>query len=421
MTVSTSQPRAVKLKGLKKAYLIFAFGFGFSGFQLLLLMIHVTGFGYASRIITVPFRMGFLAFSLVLILYGISARSFSRLGALWIPFLIFWFLYFLRIAMDGYLFHVPLGHPPIEYVQKAVGVVFIPCFIFLMRLGYRENALALKAFWTVHIVCLVFALIFYKDFIGVSYRSLRYSSIDTSTIMSSINLSYIGAVAAVVSFQLLLMEFTYLKRTGRLLFLSVTLFGGMVVIIFASTRSALIAWVFTSVVIIFKSGSKRYKVQQAFIIAGSILVIGIVSYALMEKMGSGMASRYKTLGRQIAAGDSDAGSGRLVIYRNAFEQILQEPLLGSGLEERHCRHYPHNHVLEAFMATGFIGGVCFIILCWTALKKSFLILHKNKTYGWIACYFLVFFTRGLFSSSIIDSNLWYSMMAVYSVPIHKKG
>jgi len=421
MTVSTSQTCAVKLKGLKKAYLIFAFGFGFSGFQLLLLVLHGTGFGYASRIITVPYRMGFLAFSLVLILYGISARSFSRLGALWIPFLIFWFLYFLRITMDGYLFHVPLGHPPIEYVQKSVGVVFIPCFLFLMRLGYRENALALKAFWTVHIVCLVFALVSYQDFIGMSYRSLRYSSIDASTLMSSINLSYIGAVAAVVSFQLLLMEFTYLKRTGRLLFLSVTLFGGMVVTIFGSTRSALIAWVFTSVVIIFKSGSKRHKVRQALIVAGSVLAIGIVSYALMEKIGSGMVGRYKTLGRQIAVGDPDAGSGRLTIYRNVFEQILQEPLLGSGLEERHSRTYPHNHVLEAFMATGFIGGVCFVILCWTALKKSFLILHKYKTYGWIACYFLVIFMRGFFSSSIIDPDLWYSMVAIHSVPTHKKG
>jgi len=121
--------------------------------------------------------------------------------------------------------------------------------------------------------------------------------------------------------------------------------------------------------------------------------------------------------QQLAIGDLTAGGGRLLLYQDTLEQIVQNPLFGSGLEEKYSRFYPHNHILEAFMTTGVLGGLCFVILCWVTIKRSFLILQKEESYGWIACLFIIYFVHGLFSSSIIDSSFWYSMMAVYAVPI----
>ena len=408
--------RSVKIKLLQKIYLIFAFGIGFSGFQLLLLGFHALGLGYISRFFTVPYHAGFLAFSLIFLFYGVSKQSFTRLGRLWIPLLLFWFLYFFRIAMDGYFYPVPLGQPPIEYVQKAMGITFIPMFIFLIHLGPKKNDLAFKAFWTVQIACLIFALLFYRDFIGQSYRSLRYTGIDTAILMSSINLSYIGAIAAVISFQRLLKDFAY-KKIKRSLFLFLTLFGGISIIFFSGTRSSLLACLLSFIIIMFKGGSKRYDIRQILCIFFAVITVGISSYALMEKIGAGMSSRYNMLILQIKANDPQTGGGRLQIYHDAIDQIYKTPLLGSGLEEKNVRFYPHNHIIEAFMAIGIIGGGCFLILCWAALKKCMMIFQKEKDYGWIACIFLVFFIRGLFSASIIDSNLWYSMIAVYAVPI----
>lgn len=143
-----------KITWTKKTFLVIAYGAGFSGFTLLLFGIHGAGLAYTSRQFTVPYRVAFLAFSVLFFLYGILKRSFTKFGRLWIPLLTFWLLYLLRVAMDGYIAPVPLRQPPMEYVQKAVGIAFIPMFIFLMRLGPRENRVAFRAFWLVHIGCL---------------------------------------------------------------------------------------------------------------------------------------------------------------------------------------------------------------------------------------------------------------------------
>jgi len=46
-----------------------------------------------------------------------------------------------------------------------------------------------------------------------------------------------------------------------------------------------------------------------------------------------------------------------------------------------------------------------------------LILKKDISYGWIAIIFMIEFIAGLFSSSIISAGLWYTMLAVYAVPV----
>jgi len=89
---------------IRSIFPIIAFSGGFYGFYFFLLIVYASGLGFNSRLFTIPYRAGFLAFSLIFLVYKmISKRSFTRLGPLWIPLLTFWFLYFLQIARDGYL------------------------------------------------------------------------------------------------------------------------------------------------------------------------------------------------------------------------------------------------------------------------------------------------------------------------------
>jgi len=394
--------------------IIGAFTGGFSGYQLMMIGVFVAGLGYASRYFTVPYRAGFLAFALLVILYGISTRSFARLGRLWIPLLIFWLLYFIRIAMDGYLFPVPLGMEPIEHVQKAVGMTFIPMFIFLLRLDSKGNRWVFNAFWTVQIGCLIIILLFYKQYFGETYRLLVHASTgNVTTLMGPIGLAYIGVVTVVISFQRLLMNISFLRSMVLLVIIA----GGITIIIFSATLSALVAILLAcSIIIISVNILNRYsrKVIWTLLI---VLTVCLSSYIILEKIGSAVVTRSDALVTQLASGDPGVGSGRLGIYQNTLKQIFQNPLFGSGLEEKHARVYPHNNILEAFMATGVLGGICFCILCWATLKRCFLVLRKKNNYGWIACIFIVYFIQGLFSSSIINQQFWYSMLAVCAVPI----
>lgn len=420
MKVNTYR-RIKRVDLLKLLLVMIAFGTGISGFQLLLLGIHAAGLGHSSRLFTVPFRAGFLIFSLFFIVYGISNHSFSSLGKLWIPLITFWLLYFLRILFDGYLYPSYLTIEPIQYIQKAIGVTFIPMIIFLVHLGPRENKWSFRIFWIACIGCILFALFSYRNILGQTYRHLQYMGYDSAELISPIILSYIGAVVVSISFQLLIMSWSIKISKIRVFSLCVILGIGLVKLFLGGTRSALIACIATCTIVFIKSMSKAKNISRKVLIISIAIFITFILAFIMDHFGSSTINRLDILREQLISGSSEAGGGRLQLYQNTLRQIVENPLWGSGLEEKTRGSYPHNHFLEAFMATGILGGISFIVLVWTALKRCLLILQYHTDYAWIAILFLVFFLRGLFSSPIIESSLWYSMMAVFAVPVNSKN
>ncbi len=392
-----------------------AYGGGFSGFDLLLFCVLTAGFGAAARTFTVPYRIGFLGFSLIFLALSRSRQPLASLGWLWIPLFTFWLFYFLRIALDGFLAPVPLGQPPGEYVQRAVGMTFFPMFVFLSRLGPEENRSALWGFFSVHMACVSLLLLFNRDILDKSYRSLQTLGYDTANLLSPIALSYIGATAVVISVQLLFMKWEGKRRTLlKAGLLAVVVMGGTLLLL-GGTRSAFLVCFIVCGIVVLKSLRRpgRRRTTRILIAAGGI---GIIMVLLMTQMNSRTLWRYGKLVTQLKTDPETAGGGRIRMAMNASVQFLHHPWLGSSLEERSRLIYPHNHILEAFMATGIFGGLAFLVLSLAAIKRSLAILAVRQAHGWIACLFLVFFLRGLLSLSVIEPTLWYSMMGVFAVP-----
>jgi O-antigen ligase len=405
---------AERISKVRLLFLTIAFGAGLTGFECYLLALKAVGLGDFTRQFTVPYRALFLAFSITYIAYGVSKRCFVKLGHLWIPLLAFWFLYLLRILMDGYLNPVWLGREPIEYVQKAIGVTLIPMFMFLLRLGPRENDVAFRAFWTVHIASLGLALLNYRDLFGFDYRLLRYRGVDASELLDSINLAYVGVIATVVAFQVIVKNFlSEQKRVHSYLYF--VLAGGLSIMILSETRSAVVAYVVTCSIIVFTSMSKPLSLRKTLSVLFVCFVVGALSYALVMNVGGAIMSRTSTLVYRLQSGNIDE-IGRVEKYEDAFHQFCEKPLFGSCLEEQNSKFHPHNNILEAFMATGVVGGLSFAVLLIDAVRRCLFILKEKRSYAWIACFFIVFLIRGLFSTPLISSALWYSMMAVFAVP-----
>ena len=148
----------------------------------------------------------------------------------------------------------------------------------------------------------------------------------------------------------------------------------------------------------------------AIVMAASLVVIITFSY-----YGETTFRRFRSLYHQYETADMAIGSGRWALYQGAMAQFMENPILGSSLEMQGRQSYPHNHIVEAFMATGAIGGLAFVMLAAVALYAAFMILKHLPERGWIACFFLVLFLRGFFSSVVIDAQLWYSLIAVLGV------
>lgn len=405
---------------IRSIFSIIAFSGGFYGFYFFLLIISAAGLGFNSRLFTVPYRAGFLAFSLIFLVYKmISKCSFTRLGPLWIPLLTFWFLYFLQIAKDAYFDPVYLGMPPIEYIQKSIGIAFIPMFIFLNRLGENENKWAYRALWITVLGSCLFSLILYRDALGEGYRQIQLSNYETIDFISTIILSYIGATTVCIAVQRLTIERSKNNSRWIYIFYFTFIFVGLMILLLGGTRSAVLVCIAICAIILIMNSIKSNIFKNIVFVALALFIVASFIF-ITKKYGAETTRRFNIAIEQLANRPEKAGGGRIQMYLDTIHQILENPFWGSSLELKTTNFYPHNHILEAFMATGILGGISFIILVWAACKRCLKMLQYKKEYGWIACLFLVFFLRGLFSGGIIHDHLWYSMMAVFAVPIQKR-
>ena len=404
-----------KISGTRYLYLTTSYLLGFSGFNLFLLTFYALSLGEQSRIFSVPYRFTFLLLSGVFIFYFFVKDKKLQVEWFYFPLFIFWGSYFLRIFFDGYFNAVPLSISPAEYIQKSIGMVFIPMFLFLSPLTERENKVAFKIFVFGSMACVGLLFFVYRDVIFTfSYRSLRYAGLSEKDLISTITLSYIGAIIFVLGFFLQnKKEERLVKLNLRSFFIFLMLFSGGLLILQGGTRSAVI---FTSFVcfILMLFNESRNSWQKLLKITGSILSILMIIFFLQDAFGAALYGRIDTLYLRLTTGNIEqAGGGRIVLYRDALAQFWEKPLFGSGLEERNSMFYPHNHLIEAFMATGLFGGFSFLVLVLAAFKNSIFILNNKYEYGWVSCVYLLYFIKGLFSHSILEPGLWYSMMMVF--------
>jgi len=130
--------------------------------------------------------------------------------------------------------------------------------------------------------------------------------------MSPIALAYIGVTAVVISFELLLMNI-FSKKFVRSIFLFMIIMGGMTIIVFSATRSALLATFFICTIITIFHFESRGEMQKKIWIFFAVVTFVILSYVILEKMGSDAVSRLELMMRQLAVGDPDAGGGSVLL------------------------------------------------------------------------------------------------------------
>ncbi len=93
-------------------------------------------------------------------------------------------------------------------------------------------------------------------------------------------------------------------------------------------------------------------------------------------------------------------SERSIFFKDAFDDFMQYPVTGKHFLLSHglgVGYYPHNFIIEAFMAMGAVGGVFFLYLIFRSLKICVKFL-KKKLFLFMDCIALssVFYFRTCF-------------------------
>ena len=186
----------------------------------------------------------------------------------------------------------------------------------------------------------------------------------------------------------------------------------MLVAIFANSRSPILALIVC--IIFYTLVIKKFKLLFISIIVFILFIFYIQELnVFFSSYGTGFVERLAN--SFLEYDNKDITSGRNEIYFNSINEFFENPFFGSSflIQSEPKGEYPHNLVIESFMALGIIGGVLFMSLIFITLKKAFKLIRINKKYTFISLLFVQYLIFSMFSRSIINLPLfWVTMILV---------
>jgi O-antigen ligase len=125
--------------------------------------------------------------------------------------------------------------------------------------------------------------------------------------------------------------------------------------------------------------------------------------------------------------DNNDSTTRFPIYSAAINAFLDNPITGKQFVVFFggtTYAYPHNIVLEAFMALGLLGGVILVYILVSAFKVCYLTVHSSREDYWISLILIqqtaaLFFSGTFYEDQVLSALLAYVFMAHYR-PITRK-
>ena len=393
---------AIKCREAKKlsrsqlaAFVIF---WSIVGFPILALITNIVA--QPSTVFSVALRSFVVALSVILI---VTAKG-KFASSLTICFFAFWLCYSVRLYVATFIMEDDLSRPAVVYWIWAIGVCFVPAVAMIF--GFSVSAVQYAARW-VCVSCLVGLCIALLSATTVRVLEDEFAYDIGRLNIESLNPISLGHFAATG----VIMGSMLMTRRGawRFRVMGATLFAlGVIVTALANSRGPVVA-LFVAL-IVFLSAGARWSRLVSFVI-GASLVVAVSSFAGLSilNIDDGLWARF------AAIGDADDASsfGRVLAYQGALSQFLGSPVFGDGLEEKITGFYPHNILLEAFMTTGLIGGMPFLILLVVAIRRAWVLTASRSEHLWLGLLLIQYTTGAMFSGSIYTAGAFWVLIAVF--------
>lgn len=359
-----------------------------------------------SRIdnITELYRLFVLVVSFFLLTYLLIRKRITYNIQL-VFFAVFWILYSIRIIYDLLIIQVPIysDNSRYFYLQYTFGVILIPTITTIL-LNKNYN-LDYKKIYNV-----VFLLLFFTLLITVYKRMSNIEIIDRSSKILNIGIIEFGHYGCTL---ILLAIYGLIKNRLNILtvlFYLVAIILGFSAMIISASKGPLISLLVSLFLFLFLSFNFKKYIIIVFIL---LLILYFFGFYFIDVFSEFFDSNF--LVRILQSIDSGGDEARDLLRSAAIEEFINNPIFGnsmfiqkSGLEGS----YPHNLFVEAFMATGIIGGLFFVILIVLIFLKSFEVIKNNLPSSWIALIFFQYILFGMFSSNLYSLDLFWISMAI---------
>lgn len=368
------------------------------------LAVAANSLGLSSTLFSIIFR-GLTASIAMLIILRTSARRSWGITV----FLFFWAVYFCRVSVESLLNPTDLYHPVSFYWIWGVGVCFLPA---LCALSYRhaDEVKNLQKHLGIIGVLACFLLLVNGS------TSMMFANGDivdierlNSTSLNPISAGHLGVTTALVGIcSVLIGSKSRLSAAFWVLVIGI----GVSLALMANSRGPIVAFM-ACMAFIFLAKAHR---KRTYIISALFLIFAI--YFSFSKSGvdtlnlSAVANRF---GASVSAEDASS-TGRLLAYKGAVSQFLESPIIGDALEEKSTGFYPHNIILEAFMATGLVGGIPFVVMLFAVARRAHWHIKVNSQYSWAAILVVQYIVGAMFSGAIYNVGTMWILIGIMLSP-----
>lgn len=331
-----------------------------------------------------------------------------ELSRLVVLFACFWLLYLGRLLQLTFTAEDTLSIPLHIYWTFSVGACFLPFIAIAINQKYQSRDIR-RLYWTLTFLLVVAGIVISQSVTsavtiysvdGVSQYETGRAGIKS---LNPISYGHVGASILLLSFWGALQVKGHLAKT--LLILSM-MFGGYVLLT-AGSRGPIVGCAVSLSLFVYV-GAKSKSVFTAVSLAAASLITWLQFYQFP------FLSQYTVFDRMVSAAHlSDASSiGRVRQFEEAFREIASHPILGSTLELPILNTYPHNIIIEAFMATGVVGGLVMFVGLSSAFKTAITSLLPYDDRSWIALLFIQYTVAAMFSGAIWSSTSLWSLLAL---------
>jgi len=326
-----------------------------------------------------------------------------------IAFLVFWIGYLLRILADGFFYETAFSPhvTPNEILASVFLFVLIPSLAGFVRLEPTTTKITQALFYVLTLVTAVLLLIEARDAIEdlIARTNIRFAL----ERLNPITIGYVGGTLVVLSAINLYKRLTRFHII-RTVFFAASLLIGLFLVLLSASKGPAIATI-TCLVAYW-----LVPVRFPRLIAGAIVLfaIGIAltqTYNfIFKQFDLDQAERFVEAVEGESEGSVDA---RKIAFSGAIQQFYRSPVFGDALFEESTGFYPHNLPIEAFLATGILGGIAYLACLYFAAISILKLLYREDGNEWLALLALFFIIAAQFSGSHFSFGAtWITLIAV---------
>lgn len=363
--------------------------------------------GMESRLITIPYRAFFLVLCLVAIITMLPQRR-RKISFLMTLVILFWAAYLGRLFYDTFFTAYRFSRPVEEFWLYAFCLGFLPMFSYMVPL--RTVTLQKAMMLSFYMAAFVNVIALYSN-LTTGVMSSSGARMVGNEFLNPISYGQLGTMLILLGICLLINGVAKGRRVYAVCICSMML-AGLINVALSASRGPFIQLF----VVLFLLGAVRLKRKHwGYVLLGGIpVVIGCLVLSSSFAVFDVLIDRISSTGNAKNINDSL----RIQVLNNAWEGFLEQPLFGTSFEEVKLRMYPHNYLVEACMATGFIGGIMMLAIYIYSFVNSVRLL-KDDAMCWIGLLCIMCLLSGLTTGSLWGAFKFWALITLVDTLIYK--